>query len=81
MGKFASFLLSGFLVSTVTAKPCNHKSRYAVKETHNPPAQWTKVRDAPANAPITLRIGLKMGSWDEFERRLHEGMFLLHVLE
>jgi hypothetical protein len=62
------------LTGLVVAKPCNHKLNYAVKEVHNPPSEWTKVQEAPGDALLSLRIGLKMDRWDELERHLNEGI-------
>jgi hypothetical protein len=60
--------------SVITAKPCNLNLKYAVKEVHNPSKQWTRIKDAPGDSKLTLRIGLKMDRWDELERHLDEGM-------
>ena len=56
------------------AKPLHKRFDYAIKETHNPPRKWTRVGPAPADAVLNLHIGLKMGKWDELERRLYEGI-------
>jgi len=65
---FGSSFFSG-----VVAKPFIHTTNYAIKETHDPPAQWKRIKDAPKDGVLNLRIGLKMDRWDELERRLYEG--------
>jgi hypothetical protein len=75
MVEFFVVLLSGLVAisNLALAKPCNPKFNYAVKEVHNPPRQWTRVKDAPKDSMLLLRIGLKMDRWDELERHLYEG--------
>lgn len=47
--------------------------KYAVKETHPVPTQWTHVSDAPANYVVKVDIALKQGQFDQLERQLYEG--------
>jgi tripeptidyl-peptidase-1 len=60
------------VTSLALANPLHKRFNYQIKETHNPPRQWTRVGPAPADAVLNLHIGLKMGKWEELERHLHE---------
>jgi tripeptidyl-peptidase-1 len=60
------------VTSLAFANPLHKRFNYQIKETHNPPRQWTRIGPAPANAVLSLHIGLKMGNWEELERNLHE---------
>jgi hypothetical protein len=55
------------------AKLSNHKYSYSVKEVHHPLQEWTRMKDAPKDEMLLLRIGLKMDRWEELERHLYEG--------
>ncbi|KAF2192127.1 subtilisin-like protein [Zopfia rhizophila CBS 207.26] len=48
------------------------RSPYVVKETHNPPREWTKLGRAKGDNVIQLQIGLKQGNFEELERLLYE---------
>lgn len=58
---------------TVIATPLKTRSSYALKETHDPPRQWTRVGAAPADHVINLQIGLQPSQFAELERHLYEG--------
>lgn len=60
------------MLSSVYAVPLSRRDGYAVKETHVVPTQWKQLHRAPADHAITLRIGIKQGSFDELERHLYE---------
>jgi tripeptidyl-peptidase-1 len=46
---------------------------YEIKERHNVPSQWKRLRPAAAETMLELRIALKQSRFDELERHLYEG--------
>jgi tripeptidyl-peptidase-1 len=54
------------------SKPLDRRYDYALKEVHNPPRQWRRVRPAPSDVVLNLHIGLKLGNWEALERNLFE---------
>ncbi|PCH42074.1 tripeptidyl peptidase A [Wolfiporia cocos MD-104 SS10] len=67
------FLALILTVTSVAAAPssvreCQHK----VKETINPPRGWTKVKPAPADHTIELRIGLPQSNFALLEQDLYQ---------
>ncbi|EMC91834.1 hypothetical protein BAUCODRAFT_306249 [Baudoinia panamericana UAMH 10762] len=69
--KFVAILCTAV---AVMAAPHTITSRgdFAVKDTHSVPPQWKKLRKAPADHTISLRIGLTQASFSELEKRLFE---------
>lgn len=63
----------------VAANP-TPRSHYAVKDSHPVPGKWSRLDDAPADHKIALSIALKQGQFDELERHLYEGEFLVAPL-
>ena len=55
-------------VHAAPSKDCEHK----VKEAIEPPRGWSKVKPAPADHLIDLRIGLPQPNFVELERHLYE---------
>ena len=64
-------------VDAALGSPVRAHSAYAVKDSHVVPSKWTKVGPAPADHWISLQIGLKQSHFDELERHLYEGGYLL----
>ncbi|OBZ70390.1 Tripeptidyl-peptidase sed2 [Grifola frondosa] len=56
------------IVCAVPAKDCAHK----LKETVPPPRGWTKLRPAPADHTIELRIALPQPNFSVLEKHLYE---------
>ncbi|KAI0514963.1 tripeptidyl-peptidase 1 precursor [Xylaria bambusicola] len=48
------------------------RSGYSLKDSHNVPRGWTKVKRAPADHVMQVQIGLKQGNFAELERQLYE---------
>jgi hypothetical protein len=67
-----SFILVSAFLALCTATPLNR--RYVVKETHQPPPEFTLESDAPQEHLIRLQVGLKQNRFDELERHLYEGI-------
>ncbi|KAF2149201.1 subtilisin-like protein [Myriangium duriaei CBS 260.36] len=67
----ALVLAIGAATQLATATPIKARS-FAIKDSHNVPAKWTKMMDAPANHVIELRIGVKQGDFDGLEKHLYE---------
>lgn len=63
--------LAALTATGAFGKPLTLRFKYSVKETHNVPDKWTRVADAPADAPIDLNIVLKQSNFAELERQLH----------
>lgn len=57
---------------SVFASPVKSRTPYAVKDSHFVPRKWKRVAEAPADAPLSLQIGLKQSRFDELERQLYE---------
>lgn len=58
------------LITSTAPKPIT--SRYAVKETHAVPREWTRIDDAPRRHTIHLQIGIKQSRFGELEKHLFE---------
>ncbi|KAF3761352.1 tripeptidyl peptidase [Cryphonectria parasitica EP155] len=65
-------LAFSLLAGSALAKPVKQRSGFAVKDTHYVPRKWTQVGYPEADHTISLRIGLKQGSFSELERHLYE---------
>ncbi|POS74881.1 Pro-kumamolisin [Diaporthe helianthi] len=65
-------LAAGLLASSAVGKPVRQRSPLAVKETHYVPRRWIETRRPDADHTISLRIGLKQGSFSDLERQLYE---------
>ena len=66
-----SILTCVLATQAVLAAPYT-KSTYAIKDTHNAPAAWSKGDPAHPDHIIRLNIGLTQGRFDELERHLYE---------
>lgn len=74
MRGFSLALLSAVLAAhSAIATPIRARSPYVVKETHNPPREWTKLDRSKGDHVISLQIGLKQGNFAELEKQLYEG--------
>jgi len=67
MGLFVGLLFAAG-VAAAPGKDCEHK----VKETIAPPRGWTRVKPAPADHFIDLRIGLPQHNFPLLEQHLYE---------
>lgn len=65
---------------TILADHSRGRSTYAVKERHHVPRKWTRVGPAPAWHTIQIQIGLKQSRFDELERHLYEGTYMIFAL-
>lgn len=70
----ASVALAGEVQSTW--KECPHK----LKEQVIPPHRWEKVRPAPPEHRIELKIGLVQPNFAELERHLYEVRYVFRLL-
>lgn len=66
-----SFLSLACTVSLALAAP-HRRDLYALKDKHPVPSKWTQIRRAPKDHTISLRIGLKQGSFAELEKQLYQ---------
>ncbi|KAF2476738.1 tripeptidyl-peptidase 1 precursor [Lindgomyces ingoldianus] len=71
-GITTTLLSAAIAAQAVFASPIRSRSPYVVKETHNPPREWTRLERAKGDHVVQLQIGLKQGNWDELERQLYE---------
>lgn len=55
------------------ASTLHTRSPSVIKDSHPVPKGWHATSKAPADALISLRIGLKHSRFDELEKRLYEG--------
>lgn len=73
----ATLLLVAVTAQVVLGTPIQSRTAYAVKGAHPVPRQWKRVARAPKSQMIRLQIGVKQGQFDELERHLYEGMYLI----
>ena len=77
MRSITKLLLSTAIAAqAVLASPIRARTPYMLKETHNPPREWTRLERANGKNIIQLQIGLKQGNFEELERHLYEGEML-----
>lgn len=65
-------LASSFFAGVCGKRAVKQRSAFAVKDAHNVPRNWENVGQPEPDHTITLRIGLKQGSFAELERHLCE---------
>ena len=66
-----SIILSAGLLGLTSAKPLlSH--RYAVKETHPVPLEFSRVGEAPKSQLLRLQVGVKQGQFEVLEKHLWE---------
>ncbi|KAK5626302.1 hypothetical protein RRF57_002017 [Xylaria bambusicola] len=53
------------------------RSGYSLKDSHNVPRGWAKVKRAPADHVMQIQIGLKQSNFAELERQLYQGTSML----
>lgn len=62
-----------FAAQLTFASPVRSRTPYQVKDVHNVPRGWRRVRRAPADHVIDLQIGVKQSNFAELEKNLYEG--------
>jgi len=72
MRMLASALLVAIAAPAALATPVVARSRYAVKEEHYAPREWTKLERAHGDRIVQLQIGLKQGNFDKLAKHLTE---------
>src|SRR5271170_853675 len=74
---FLCSVIFTFLIASATVLASPLRPTYAVKDTHHVPSRWLRVHRAPGDHMINLQIGLKQSQFDELERHLYEGIWLV----